>query len=337
MREIACSPLNRRSISHQRLRKWTGTISVTKKRLLYPCLALAVLGGPYQAFGQFTDPHNYDNTPVGTNQIELAYAYARSDVSIDTGLVIAGAKLSLNKGTVQYSHYFRLANHVMWVDASVPIAGLDGSVTRTNIRGSINGAGDSSYQLSALLKGARALTVAEFDDYKPATIVGVSLGVTAPTGQYHPNKLLNLGSDRWSFKPEIALSHPFGSEQKWMLDAYTNCEFYTGDASYRGHEVLRQQPLPGFEGHISRSPTERLWISFDTRYSFRGTTSIDGLDQNDGQQNFTIGSEANLALNSQHALVFEFAKVLVHHNGPAYTGFAVKYDFVWGKGYRTKR
>jgi hypothetical protein len=310
---------------------------VMKKRLLYACLAIAALYVPHQACGQFTDPHNYDNTPVGTNQIELAYAYARSDVSIDTGLVIAGAKLSLNEGTVQYSHYFRLAKHVMWVDASVPIAGLSGSVTRTNIRSSINGAGDSSYQVSALLKGAPALSVAEFDNYKPETIVGVSLSITAPTGQYNPNRLLNLGSDRWSFKPEIALSHPFGPEQKWLLDAYANCEFYADNTSYRGHDVLRQQPLPGLEGHVSYSFNDKLWTSFDTRYSLHGPTSINGLDQNDRQQNFTVGSEANLALNSQHALVFEFAKVLVHHNGPAYTGFAVKYDFVWGKGYRTKR
>ena len=68
-----------------------------------------------------------------------------------------------------------------------------------------------------------------------------------------------------------------------------------------------------------------------------GDTSINGADQNDSQRNFIIGSEVNLALNSQHSLVFVFAKALVHRNGTAYTGFTVKYDFVWGKGYRTKR
>ena len=62
---------------------------------------------------------------------------------------------------------------------------------------------------------------------------------------------------------------------------------------------------------------------------------VDGVDQNDSQQNFTLGNELNVSLNPQNSLIFEFARALVHHNGPAYTGFAVKYDYSWGKGYKT--
>lgn len=307
------------------------------RRLLLACLAVAVLVVPRQASAQFTGAHNYDNTPVGTNQIELSYAYARSDVSIDSGLVIANATLNLNEGNLEYSHYFGLAKRLVWVTAGVPIAGLSGSVPGTQIHGSTNGVGDSYYQLSALLKGGPALRVEEFDNYKPVTIVGVSLTVSAPTGEYQPDKVLNLGSDRWSFNPEIALSSPFGREQKWQLDTYANCEFYTANTSYQGKEILRQQPLPGIEGDISYSFSENFWASLDTRYSFRGATTVNGVEQNDSQQNFIIGGEANVAMNAQHALVFQFAKALAHHNGPTYTGFAVRYDFVWGKGYRTKR
>src|SRR5215469_8746470 len=168
----------------------------TIKQLLLACLAVAVIHAPNQARAQFTDPHNYDNTPVGTSQVELAYTYARSDVSIDTGLVIAGAQLNLNAGTINYSRYFGLANHMMWVSGAVPIAGLSGSVTGANIRASVHGAADSSYQVAVLLKGGPALKVADFDNYKPETIVGVSFTVAAPTGQYNGNQLINLGSDR---------------------------------------------------------------------------------------------------------------------------------------------
>jgi len=307
------------------------------KSLFFASFVLAALLAPRGAHAQFTDPHNYDNTPVGTNQIELAYTYARSNASIDAALVIAGAHLNLNTGTSDFSHYFGLAKHLMWINGAVPIAGLSGSVTGTNIRGSINGAADSSYQVAALLKGGPALRVADFDNFKPETIIGVSFSVTAPTGQYNGNNILNLGSNRWSFKPEIALSHPFGPEQKWQLDTYANCEFYTDDVSYRGIKILSEKPLPGLEEHLSRSFGDKLWAALDTRYSLRGDTSIDGVDQNNSQQNLIIGSEVNLALNVQHSLVFEFAKAVVHRNGTAYTGFTVKYDFVWGKGYRTKR
>lgn len=303
-------------------------------RLLLICFAVAVLQAPDQLYAQFTDPHNYDNTPVGVNQLELAYAYARSDASIDTALIVAGANFNLNQGIIDYTHYFGLLHRLWWVEGTLPVAGLDGSVSGTNITGSTTGLGDSSYTVAALLKGGPALSVAQFESYKPTTIVGASLTITAPTGLYNPNKLLNLGSNRWSFNPQFAVSHPFGPEQKWQVDAYANAAFYTHNPSYQRAKIFRQQLLPGLEGHISYSFTDRLWASLDTRYSFGGDTFVNGVNQNNAQQNFIIGSEVNVSINNQNSLVFEFAKPLVHQNGPSYTGFAVKYDYVWGKGYR---
>ena len=69
------------------------------KRLLFACFALAVVRAPDQACAQFKDPHTYDNTPVGVNQLEIAYALAHADASIDTSLIVAGAKLNLKRIT----------------------------------------------------------------------------------------------------------------------------------------------------------------------------------------------------------------------------------------------
>jgi Putative MetA-pathway of phenol degradation len=268
------------------------------------------------------------------NQIELAYAYAHSTASIDTSLVVAGARFNLNQGTITYTRYFGFLHRTAWVEASVPLAGLSGSISGTNIQGSITGAGDSSYAVTALLKGGPALGADQFADYKPTTTVGLSVNISAPTGQYNSNKLLNLGSDRWSFNPEIAVSHPFGSEQKWQWDVYARAYFFTDNTLYNGREILRQQPLPGLEGHVSYFFVHSAWASIDTLYSFRGATVIDGVYQNNAQKNFTLGSEVNVSLNPRSSLVFQFAKALVHQNGPALTGFAVKYTYSWGKGYR---
>ena len=303
------------------------------KRLLLVCLAL-VPGPLDQAFAQFTDPHTYENTPVGLNQIELAYAHGRANASIDTSLIVTGAKFSLNQGSITYTRYFGFIRRLMWLEACVPVAGLAGSVAGTNINGSVTGAGDSSYKLAALLKGGPALTVTQFPDYTPTTTVGMSLTITAPTGQYSATKLLNLGSERWSFKPEIALSHPFGVEQKWQFEVYANSYFFSDNSSYRGISVLHQDALPGVEAHISYSFLDSLWVSLDARYSFRGRTFLNGINQNNPQQNFSLGSELNLSLNPRNALIFVFDKALVHENGPSATGFAVKYNYTWGKGYR---
>jgi len=307
-------------------------IAAMYKRLVFIPFVLVVLH--CEVYAQFTEPRTYDNTPVGINQLELAYGYARSNTSIDTSVIVAGAKFNLNQGVIDYTRYFGFVHRTAWVEATVPVASLSGSITGMNISGSITGTGDSSYQVAMLLKGGPALSVSQFADYKPTTTAGLSLSFIAPTGLYNSNKLLNLGSDRWSFKPEFALSQTFGPEQKWEFDAYVNASFYTNNTSYHGVEILRQQPLPGFEGHISYALTNNVWAALDTRYSFRGDTFIDGANQNNAQQNFILGSEINLSLNSRNSLVLELGKALLHQNGPPIAAFAVKYDYIWGKGYR---
>lgn len=286
------------------------------------------------ASAQFTDPRNYENFPVGVNQAELTYDYVRANESIDSAIVIEGAHLNLNQWTVSYMRYFNLFGRMAWVSPSIPLATLNGSVSGTSVGGSVSGVGDTSYEFAWLLKGGPALSPAEFGSYKPTTVVGMSLNVTAPTGQYDPNRILNLGSDRWSFRPEIGLSHPFGPDQKWTFDAYANSYFYTDNTSYRGREILRQGPLPAFEGHISYTFGERVVASLDARYSFRGDTAVDGVGQNDSQKNFVVGSEAIVTLNNQNQLTFIFEKAAVHENGPAVTGVAVRYDYYWGNGYK---
>ena len=293
------------------------------------CFALAFLYTPGMASAQFNDARAYDNTPVGVNQLELGYTYVRSNASLDPSLAIGGAHLNLNQGTFGYTYYFGVFHRLAWVEGAVPLAGLDGSIAGTNVNGSIAGAGDSSYQFAILLKGGPALSIEQFASYKPVTSLGLNLAITAPTGLYNANKILNLGSDRWSFKPEIALSHPFGGDQKWEIDAYGNASFYTDNTSYHGKQTLRQEPLPGLEAHISYSFNDRLWMSLDARYSFRAATFLDGVSQDNAQQNFVLGNELNISLSPQNSLTFVFSKAVVHHNGPTATGFSVRYDYTW--------
>ena len=302
------------------------------KRPIIICLVLAVLHT--HACAQFTDPQTYQNAPVGINQLELAYAYVRSNTSIDTSFIVSGAKFNLNQGLIDYTRYFAFLHRTAWVEASVPIANLSGSITGTDITGSTTGTGDSGYTAAILLKGGPALSPEQFANAVTTTSIGLSLSTTAPTGQYDPNKLLNLGSDRWSFKPELAISRPFGPEQRWVFDAYANTWLYTHNPSYRGAEVLRQRALLGLEGHISYTFNNTIWASLDTRYSFRGDTNVNGVNQDNPQQNFVLGSELVVSPNSRNSFTFEFAKAAVHKNGPALTGFTVRYDYIWGKHHR---
>jgi hypothetical protein len=92
---------------------------------------------------------------VGINQLTLGYAFAHANASIDSSLVIAGAKLNLNVGILDYTRGVNFFHRFAWLEASVPIAGLNGAVTGTAVQGSVTGAGDSSDVFGTLLKGGR--------------------------------------------------------------------------------------------------------------------------------------------------------------------------------------
>jgi hypothetical protein len=302
------------------------------RRRLSAFVAVGALYFPCAVYGQFSDPRTYANTPVGVNQLELDYAHATTNASIDTSLVIGGAHLEVNEATVAYTRTFGIVGHSAWIKPSVPFAYVSGSVAGSGLSRSVAGAGDASLQLATLLLGGPALNVSDFEKYEPTTTVGVSLTVSGPTGQYDPNRVLNLGSDRWSFKPEIGISHPFGPDQKWVVDGHFYTYFFTDNTEYHGKEILRQQALPGFEAHISYNITPDLWTSLDANYAFRGTTFVDGVDQNDAQKNLTLGTETNWTLNSRNSIAFLFAKSVVHVNAPIFTQVALKYFYSWGAG-----
>ena len=303
------------------------------RRRLSAFVAITLVCVPGVVYGQFTDPRTYANTPAGVNQLELNYGHATADDSIDTSLVIAGAHLEINEAPVAYTRTFGIMHRLASIKASVPFAYVSGSVAGSSLSRSVAGAGDASLQLTTLLLGGPALSVADFEKYEPTTTVGVSLTVSGPSGQYNPNRVLNLGADRWSFKPEIGISHPFGPDQKWVVDGYFYTHFFTDNTEYHGKEILRQEPLPGFEAHISYNITPDLWASLDANYAFRGTTFVAGVDQNDAQKNLTVGTETFWTLNSRNSIAFLFAKSVVHENAPIFTAVAVKYFYSWGQGY----
>ena len=59
--------------------------------------------------------------------------------------------------------------------------------------------------------------------------------MTAPTGQYDPTKLINWGTNRWSFKPEFGYSQRWG---KWIVDGYAGVWFFTTNQDYWSRNIM---------------------------------------------------------------------------------------------------
>jgi Putative MetA-pathway of phenol degradation len=116
-------------------------------------------------------------------------------------------------------------------------------------------------------------------------LLGVSLKVVAPTGQYDPTKLINWGINRWAFKPEFGYSQRLGH---WVLDGYAGVWFYTINSAYfdiPAPKPQTEQPIGAFEGHLSHdSKKQRLWASLDGNFWFGGVTTLNGISNLKSEQ-----------------------------------------------------
>ena len=181
--------------------------------------AATLLCGVGTANAQDLEPRAYSASPIGTNFFATGFTNTDGGVSFDPSLPITGAKAAIDTYSTGYDHTFDLLGRSASVAIVIPYVDgeLEGQVYTENQRVIRSGQGDVSIRLEENLLGGPALTPAEFLRRQQTTTLGVSLIIIAPTGQYDPQRLINISSHRWAFKPEIGLSQPLGN---WFAEAY---------------------------------------------------------------------------------------------------------------------
>jgi hypothetical protein len=183
-------------------------------------------------------------------------------------------------------------------------------------------------RLSVLFHGAPAATLAEFAKAPRRTILGASLTVVAPTGQFFPDKLINLGTNRWAFKPEFAVSKPMGN--KWLLDLYAGVWLFTAnDSFYPGTSVRTQAPMGTFQAHVSYNFTRMAWAAFDATYYVGGHTTVEGVGKDDRQSNARIGGTLNFPVGKRHAIKLAVSRGAIIRFGANFTTVSIGWQTGW--------
>jgi hypothetical protein len=242
------------------------------------------------ASAQELEPRTYSPSPIGTNFVVISATRSAGGVFTDPSLPITNVDATIGVLGLSFGHTFNLFGRqalllgvlpVTWGEASGDI----GEQTRAASR---RGLADPRVRLSVILKGSPAMTRQEFVKAPRRTIIGASLIVAPPVGQYDSTKLVNLGSNRWSFKPEIGLSQPAG---RWTFDVYgALLLFTTNDSFYPGSSVRRQDPIFSMQSHLSYTVAPRFWVSVNGTWYTGGRTNIDGIDKADLQRNTRLGA-----------------------------------------------
>jgi hypothetical protein len=183
--------------------------------------------------------------------------------------------------------------------------------------------------VSVNLYGAPALTLKEFANYEQDLIVGASLRVTAPLGQYDSTKLVNIGTNRWSFKPEVGVSKALGP---WTLEATAAATLYTDNKDFFGGNTRSQDPLYSLEGHVIHSFHSGIWGSLDATYFTGGRTTLNGTRNNDLQQNWRLGGTLAIPVNVYNSIKLYASSGVSARTGNNFDLAGIAWQYRWGGG-----
>jgi hypothetical protein len=149
------------------------------------CVAVLLLSAGL-CHAQSLTPRAYIITPSHSNAITMSYSFSDGSTLLDPSLPITDAKSKFSAPVISYYHSLNFFGRSANVAALVPyvIGDFSGNLLGNFASTHRSGLGDLAFRFSVNLKGGPAMSGKEFRSWHQKTLVGVSLLVTAPTGQY---------------------------------------------------------------------------------------------------------------------------------------------------------
>jgi hypothetical protein len=290
-------------------------------------LTLLILALPDESSAQDVEARLYANVPKGTNFVAVAYKYSRGEIVVNS-TIIQDLKGDLHVPAIGYLRAFSLGGMNAKFDLLIPHIWMD-ACAKVNLTDSCrtwNGFADPRFRLTLNFVGSPALTPAEFAKWKQKTIVGASLQILPPWGKYDSTRLLNLGSNRWTIRGEIAVSHRL---RDWVFEGYASLFYFTDNNDYYGGQRLEQSPVGIFQVHVIYHFQPRMWFGLDYLYARGGTTTLEGVGRRDFQANTRFGATFALPLARQHNLKFTWSSGVGTRIGADFDNFALAYMYNW--------
>jgi hypothetical protein len=281
------------------------------------------------ASAQDLTPRAYLITPVESNAIILSYSYNTGEVVLDPTLPVTDVKAQFQVPVFSLYHSFGLFGRSANVVIALPYGygHFSGKVYDTAAQISRSGLADSRIRFSVNLRGGPAMDLREFMKYRERTIIGTSITMIVPTGQYDPARLINVGANRWAFKPEIGLTHRRGH---WALDAYAGAWlFTTNPAFFPGRNVREQNAIGSLEFHLGYYVRPKMWVSFDSNFWTGGSTVLNGKSNDDAAQNSRLGGTAAIPITRYQSLKFSASRGAIIRIGGNYTTVTAGWQYSW--------
>jgi hypothetical protein len=280
---------------------------------------------------QSMEPLSYTNSPIGLNFLVVGYGYQTGNVLVDPSLPLTNVHATVDNAFVAYDRIVDFWGQSGGVSIVMPYAWLSatGDVFEQQKKVDRTGLSDFVFKVSVNLFGAPALSLKDFSNYHQNLIIGLSLQVTAPTGQYYSSKLVNIGTNRWSAKPELGVSKALGP---WTLEGGAGVTFFTDNNEFFGDNTRHQDALWSVQGHVIYNFTRKMWASLDATYYTGGRTSLNGGLDNDLQSNSRWGGTWAYSLARENSIKLYFSSGVTARTGSEFRIYGIAWQHRWGAG-----
>jgi hypothetical protein len=266
---------------------------------------VGLLGWCATASSQELEPRRWSHLPTGTNFIGGGYVYSKGDVFFNPVLEIEDATVVMHTAALKYIRTFEAFGKSARID--VAAAHQDGTwkglLNGVPARADRSGWADPVARVAVNLIGAPPLKGQEFAQYRAEleteTIVGAALAVHVPLGEYSNDKLINLGTNRFTIRPQLGVIHNRG---KWGFELTGATWFFTDNDDFFGGTRREQDPLLTIQGHMVYTFLPGLWLAGGLGYGWGGESAIDGDRKRDETSHLVFGASFGVPLNRHMGL-----------------------------------
>jgi hypothetical protein len=293
--------------------------------------AMAVLSELSPIVAQDLEPRAYTNVPVGMNFFVAGYTYSSGGVLFDPAVPLDNAHIKIHGSVFAYARSIKVGQMSGKVDMIVPYAWLSGTADFQGQPASrvVNGLADPRVRMSVNFIGAPALPLSGFKDYKQDLVVGASLQITLPLSQYDADRLVNIGTNRFSFKPELGFSKTLGHIQ---LELTGGATFYTVNNDFYQGKTRSQDYIGSLQGHIEYNFSHSIWAAIDGTYYWGGSATLDGVKGNDLQKNTRLGFTLALPFSLHQSLKLYCSTGVSTRTGSDFDLIGILWQYRWGGG-----
>ena len=293
-------------------------------------LFLLIATAATDAWCQDLTPRTYWPAPEGTRVLVVGYARQTGDVVTDPTIPITGVDSTIDSAILAYQQTIDLFGRTGNVQLELPY--VDGTTTGmvgdASRRRDVSAFGDIAATLTINPLGAPTMSPAEFQQLRqePRPILGASLKILAPTGEYESDRLINVGTNRWAMRLQLGYIRPLAP--KWLLEIYAGAWFFEDNDDFLGM-TREQDPLGAVNVHFVRRFRPGFWASLDLNYYVGGQSRLDGSRGDDLQRNSPAGLSIAYPFRRKHGLKFGVNGGIVTESGGDFRTITLNYFYVF--------